>query len=65
MAIHVKDGDLDTDATGQVPAGQGRVPVAEILAAAGDALRVVEFDAYAGDIFDGLAASHAYLTGAA
>lgn len=64
-ALHVKDGDLSTDATGQVPAGQGRVPVADVLAAAPDALRVVEFDAYAGDIFDGLAASHAYLTGAA
>ena len=64
-ALHVKDGDLSTDATGQVPAGQGRVPVADVLAAAPDALRVVEFDAYAGDIFEGLAASHAYLTGAA
>jgi sugar phosphate isomerase/epimerase len=64
-ALHVKDGDLSTDATGQVPAGQGRVPVADVLAAAPDALRVVEFDAYAGDIFEGLAASHAYLTGTA
>jgi sugar phosphate isomerase/epimerase len=64
-ALHVKDGDLATDASGQVPAGQGRVPVADVLAAAPDALRVVEFDAYDGDIFDGLAASFAYLTGAA
>jgi sugar phosphate isomerase/epimerase len=64
-ALHVKDGDLSTDASGQVPAGQGTVPVADVLAAAPDALRVVEFDAYDGDIFDGLAASHAYLTGAA
>jgi sugar phosphate isomerase/epimerase len=64
-ALHIKDGDLSTDASGQVPAGQGRVPVADVLAAAPDALRVVEFDAYDGDIFDGLAASHAYLTGAA
>jgi sugar phosphate isomerase/epimerase len=66
-ALHIKDGDLATDASGQVPAGQGRVPVAEVLAAAPDALRVVEFDAYdspAGDVFDGIAASHAYLTGA-
>jgi sugar phosphate isomerase/epimerase len=61
-ALHIKDGDLATDASGQVPAGQGRVPVADVLAAAPDALRVVEFDAYDGDIFDGLAASHAYLT---
>ncbi|MBP2335454.1 sugar phosphate isomerase/epimerase [Saccharothrix coeruleofusca] len=64
-AIHVKDGDLATDASGQVPAGQGRVPVAEVLAAAPHALRVVEFDAYDGDLFEGIAASRAYLTGAA
>jgi len=63
-AIHVKDGGLATDATGQVPAGQGRVPVAEVLAAAPDALRVVEFDAFDGDLFEALAASHAFLTGA-
>ncbi|MGW3963543.1 sugar phosphate isomerase/epimerase family protein [Amycolatopsis sp. NPDC005003] len=67
QAVHVKDGGLATDATGQVPAGQGRVPVAEVLAAAPDALRVVEFDAYsgpAGDLFEAIAASHAFLTGA-
>lgn len=64
-ALHVKDGDLATDASGQVPAGQGRVPVADVLAAAPNALRVVEFDAYDGDMFDGLAASYAYVTGAA
>ena len=63
-AIHVKDGGLATDASGQVPAGQGRVPVAEVLAAAPDALRVVEFDAFDGDLFEALAASHAFLTGA-
>lgn len=64
-ALHIKDGDLATDASGQVPAGQGRVPVADVLAAAPNALRVVEFDAYDGDIFEGLAASYAFLTGAA
>ncbi len=60
-AIHVKDGDLATDGSGQVPAGQGRVPVAEVLAAAPEALRVVEFDHYDADIFAGLAASLAFL----
>jgi sugar phosphate isomerase/epimerase len=64
-ALHIKDGDLSTDASGQVPAGQGRVPVAEVLAAAPDALRVVEFDRYDGDIFTALAESHAYLAGTA
>lgn len=63
-AIHVKDGGLAQDGSGQVPAGQGRVPVAEVLAAAPDALHVVEFDAYDGDVFTGIAASHAFLTGA-
>jgi sugar phosphate isomerase/epimerase len=63
VAIHVKDGGLATDGSGQVPAGQGAVPVAEVLAAAPGALWVVEFDRYDGDIFAGLAASHAYLAG--
>jgi sugar phosphate isomerase/epimerase len=63
-AIHVKDGDLATDASGQVPAGQGRVPVAEVLAAAPQALWVAEFDRYDGDIFDGLAATYEYLAAA-
>lgn len=60
-AIHVKDGGLARDGSGQVPAGQGRVPVAEVLAAAPDALRVVEFDSYDGDVFTGLARSYAFL----
>jgi sugar phosphate isomerase/epimerase len=60
-AIHVKDGDLATDGSGQVPAGQGRVPVIDVLAAAPQALRVIEFDHYDGDIFSGLAASLAFL----
>nr|WP_232327846.1 TIM barrel protein [Kibdelosporangium sp. MJ126-NF4]CEL13993.1 Xylose isomerase domain protein TIM barrel [Kibdelosporangium sp. MJ126-NF4]CTQ88361.1 Xylose isomerase domain protein TIM barrel [Kibdelosporangium sp. MJ126-NF4] len=64
-AIHVKDGGLATDASGQVPAGQGRLAVADVLAAAPKALRVVEFDRYDGDIFDGIAASFAYLQGRA
>jgi hypothetical protein len=39
------------------------VPVSAVLAAAPDALRVVEFDRYDGDIYAGLAASFAFLTG--
>jgi sugar phosphate isomerase/epimerase len=60
-AIHVKDGDLATDGSGQVPAGQGRVPVLQVLAAAPQALRVIEFDRYDGDIFTALGASLAFL----
>ncbi len=45
----------------QVPAGQGEVDVPAILAAAPEAVRVVEFDDYEFDVFDGLAASLAWL----
>ena len=45
----------------QTPAGQGDVDVRAILAAAPHALRVVEFDAYSGDVFEGIAASYAWL----
>ena len=64
-ARHVKDGDLTTEPTAQLPAGQGRAPVAEILAASPDTLWVLEFDGYAGDIFEGIAASYAYVSGIA
>lgn len=60
-AIHVKDGPATRDTKAQLPAGQGVVPIAEVLAAAPQARPVVEFDDYAGDIFDGLAASFAFL----
>lgn len=45
----------------QTPAGQGDVDVAAVLAAAPHALRVVEFDDYSGDVFDGIAESLAWL----
>ncbi|MWJ36959.1 sugar phosphate isomerase/epimerase, partial [Clavibacter michiganensis subsp. michiganensis] len=45
----------------QEPAGQGDVDVAAVLAAAPHALRVVEFDDYEHDVFDGIAASYAWL----
>lgn len=60
-AIHVKDGDLSLDGSGQVPAGSGGLPIPEILAAAPAALRVVEFDHHDGDIFEAAAASLAHL----
>jgi sugar phosphate isomerase/epimerase len=56
-AIHVKDGPLDGDTFGQLPAGDGAVPLAAVLAAAPSARRVLEFDDYAGDVYAGLAAS--------
>ncbi|HKT57265.1 MAG TPA: sugar phosphate isomerase/epimerase [Microbacterium sp.] len=45
----------------QQPAGQGDVDVTAILAAAPQALRVVEFDRFRGDVFEGIAASFAWL----
>ena len=59
--VHVKDGALSDDTSLQQPAGKGAVDVAGILAAAPQAVRVVEFDAYAGDVFDGIAESFAWL----
>ncbi|WP_400159720.1 sugar phosphate isomerase/epimerase family protein [Arthrobacter sp. BPSS-3] len=60
--IHIKDGPMTTDTKAQLPAGQGKLPVWEVIGAA-HALEVgvVEFDDYSGDIFDGIAQSLAYL----
>ena len=55
-AIHVKDGPIPGEASQQVPAGEGDMPIAEVLAAAPHARRVLEFDEYAGDLYAGLAA---------
>jgi len=59
--LHVKDGTRDGDIAKQLPAGSGELEVAAALAAAPQAVRVVEFDDYAGDVFEGLAASLAWL----
>ena len=64
VALHLKDGPLNGVTAEQLPLGQGDLPAQEIVAAA-TALEfpVLEFDQYAGDIFDGIAASYAYATG--
>ena len=59
-ALKVSD-ELTAAFKDQLPAGSGDVGVAAILAAAPHALRVVEFDGYAGDVFEGIAASFAWL----
>ena len=65
VAIHVKDGNRNGDVNLQVPAGQGEIPVREVLAAAPHALPVIEFDVYAGgDVFDGIAESLKFVNGA-
>src|SRR3954451_2058580 len=60
--LHVKDGPATRDNKEQKPAGQGSIDVPAILAAAPDALRVIEFDDYAGDVFDGIRSSIEFLT---
>lgn len=70
-ALHVKNGRLAHDGAGleeiskrpQLPAGQGSLPMADIIAAAPSAeLVVIEFDTYDGDVFDGIRASYDFLT---
>ncbi|MCO4239457.1 sugar phosphate isomerase/epimerase family protein [Pseudarthrobacter raffinosi] len=64
--IHIKDGPLNTDTKAQQPAGKGNVPVLDVIAAAKSLeVGVVEFDDYAGDIFEGIAESLAFLNKAA
>lgn len=60
--IHIKDGPLTTDTKAQVPAGQGKLPVLDVIAAAKSLeVGVVEFDDYAGDIFTGITESLSFL----
>lgn len=61
--IHIKDGPGTTDTTAQLPAGQGTIPVLDVIAAARSLeVGVVEFDDYSGDIFEGITESLIYLT---
>jgi sugar phosphate isomerase/epimerase len=60
--VHIKDGPATADTSRQLPAGQGVIPVRGVLAAASALeVAVVEFDEYAGDLFEGIAASLAFL----
>lgn len=61
VAVHVKDGPVSRQTNEQLPAGRGGMPIDAILAAAPDARPVLEFDDYAGDLFEGLAESKAHL----
>lgn len=63
VALHVKDGDGSLDDKKQVAVGSGSLPVVDYLAAAPDALFVVELDDSEGDLVEAVGASHAYLTG--
>ena len=60
--VHIKDGPGTTDTKAQQPAGQGTIPVLDVVAAATSLeVGVVEFDDYAGDIFEGTTESLAFL----
>lgn len=59
--LHLKDGPISMDNARQLPLGSGAMPVPEILAAAASAeIGVLEFDAYEGDLYEGLAAGYAF-----
>jgi sugar phosphate isomerase/epimerase len=59
--LHLKDGPLNWDLPAQVALGTGSLPLAEILAAAPHALRIVEFDDFAGDVMIPIGESLAHL----
>jgi sugar phosphate isomerase/epimerase len=60
--LHVKDGPRVRDTSTQTAVGSGDLPIADILAAAPHATRVVELDDHAGgDVFDAIAASRSFL----
>ena len=65
VALHVKDGataDPSVAPQGQVPAGEGDVPLAAALdAASGLEYAVLEFDVYDGDVFEALGEGVRYL----
>ncbi len=68
VAVHAKDGPIVPGTTSrnlpktQQPAGQGDVPLAEVLASAKDVkYAVIEFDHYEGDTFAGIAQSYGWL----
>ena len=65
VALHIKDGDGSLDNKKQVPVGSGVVPVHEFMAAAPNALFVVELDDSEGDLVEAVGASREFLTGVA
>lgn len=60
--LHLKDGPVTLDKLRQQPAGQGSMPVLDVIEAAPNLeVGVVEFDEYDGDVFDAIGQSLAYL----
>lgn len=63
VALHVKDGDGSLDTRKQVAVGAGSLPVNDFLAAAPNALLVVELDDSEGDLIEAVGASREFLVG--
>jgi sugar phosphate isomerase/epimerase len=61
VALHLKDGDGSLDTSKQVPLGSGVLPVWDIIAAAPEALRVVELDDSETDLLEAVRASREFL----
>jgi len=61
VALHLKDGDGSLDTTKQVPLGSGVLPVWDIIAAAPEALRVVELDDSETDLLQAVQAGREFL----
>lgn len=62
--LHLKDGPVNKINVQQLPLGEGAMPVAAIVAAASSLeVPVLEFDDYAGDIFDGVRRSFEFASG--
>ncbi|WP_235940923.1 sugar phosphate isomerase/epimerase family protein [Paramicrobacterium fandaimingii] len=62
VAIHVKDGPGTAETKDQVAVGSGSLDIPAILAAAPNAMRVIELDDSRGDRFEAVVDSLAYLT---
>ncbi|MDN5906471.1 MAG: sugar phosphate isomerase/epimerase, partial [Micrococcaceae bacterium] len=63
QALHVKDGPKTKNDLEQVAVGAGSMPIAEILAAAPQALRVIELDDFDGDVLEAVTDSYNFLAG--
>ena len=61
--IHIKDGPVTADASSQLAVGDGKMPIWDVLAAAGALeVGVIELDEFQGDMFTAVADSFNYLS---
>ena len=63
VALHIKDGPATAETLDQVAVGRGSLPIASIIAAAPEALRVIELDDSRGDLLEAVADSLDFLRG--